>query len=124
MPPGSSTTRVGNTPSSSSVGPAYMSMTPVSSSASIEKKNSPRPFTTLALPSSYFSPRANSVAHFGRFSISDRYEKTSPLGAGSTAVTVRVFIGTSLGLVLYRTISPDEQPRRIHDQYAREIPPD
>jgi hypothetical protein len=46
-PPGSGTTRVGKTAIWSFVGPANMSMTPVSSSASMAKKNSPRPFTTL-----------------------------------------------------------------------------
>jgi hypothetical protein len=45
--PGSSTTRVGKSASSSSLGPAGMSMTPVRVSASMQKKNSPRPLTTL-----------------------------------------------------------------------------
>src|SRR5919109_4053754 len=93
-PRGSSTTRVGKSASASSVGPAYMSMTPVRGSASMSKKNSPSPFTTFALPPSYFSSRANSVAHFGRFSISDRYENTRCLGASRTAVTVRLSIRT------------------------------
>jgi hypothetical protein len=49
-----------------------MSMTPVSSSASIENQNSPRPFTTFARPSSNLNSRANSFAHLGRFSTCER----------------------------------------------------
>src|SRR5262245_45896268 len=65
-----------------------MSMTPVSGSALISKKNSPRPLTTLCLPLTTFSSRANSFAHSGRFSMSDRYANTRSLGAGRTVVTV------------------------------------
>jgi hypothetical protein len=50
-----------------------MSITPVSGSERISKKNSPRPFTTLCRPSTIFSSRANSVAQRGRFSTSARY---------------------------------------------------
>jgi hypothetical protein len=39
--------RVGNTAISSTVGPANMSITPVSRSARMSKKNSPSPLTTL-----------------------------------------------------------------------------
>jgi len=68
----SAITRVGNRASWSSAGPAYMSMTPLAASASIEKQNSPRPLTTFALPCSYLSSWANSVAQCGRFSIFER----------------------------------------------------
>ena len=40
-------------------------MTPLAGAASIEKKNSPRPLTTFAFPSSNLSSRANSDAHSG-----------------------------------------------------------
>src|SRR2546429_2806079 len=57
----SGTTRVGKRASSSSAGPANMSITPVSGSDSIRNQNSPRPLTTLCRPSTTFSSRANSV---------------------------------------------------------------
>src|SRR5262245_4463019 len=68
-----------------------MSITPVSASARISKKNSPRPLTTLCLPFTTLSSRANSVAHRGRFSMSERYANTRSLDAGRTVVTVRDF---------------------------------
>src|SRR5439155_20946907 len=95
----SATTRVGKRASSPSLGPAYMSITPVFASASIRKYNSPSPFTTLAVPSSYFSSCAKSVAHSGRFSIRDRYSNTSSLGALRTAVTVRLITAPSFSLI-------------------------
>ena len=70
--PGSSTTRVGKRASSSSFGPASMSITPVDRSAWMRKKSSPRPFTTLVPPSTTLSSRANSVAQPGRLRTSAR----------------------------------------------------
>src|SRR5207244_1108152 len=92
----SGTTRVGKRASSSSVGPASMSMTPVSGSASMRKKNSPSPFTTLCRPSTTLSSRANSVAQRGRLAMSARYENTRSFGTGKTAVTVLLVTAPSL----------------------------
>src|SRR6516162_7511894 len=86
-------TRVGQCAIAASDGPPYMSMTPLSGSATIRKKISPCGVTTLCLPpGSRFSSLQKRVAHFGRLSMRDRKSNVRCFGAESVRLCVLVFM--------------------------------
>src|SRR6266542_5937947 len=95
-PPGISRTLTGKISICLSVGPANISITPVSLSDVISKNNSPIGVIILFLPLTTFRSLQNILAHFGGLFTSERYVNTVSFGALTTSVVVLEFIRVSL----------------------------